>query len=389
MVSCLIFFSVHKITVEQLLAPNPVSLIDSDEESEIEVLKKEVTKVKEIKSVIDSDELERLRVERAERLKRVTELKAPPSALNEVSVKRKRKRVRKRKSKEFKNNGMGPNDQKPSTSKQGGHLKPTAVWSNDTKNVHVRFTDNASSSSSSMSSESESDVQPVKVCKFIDETSVCPRKVQPITRIWDSKTQSYRQSDDEEPLRQEQPSEPVEINTEPDRTPSRTPNLRLDIPPNITATIIGPKLPTNSNATDHLSEAEVPSVAPVQTPTTTLPAGPNSESLEVLRKEIASLNLPIVENTNLKVSDTIAFKILRMDDQCQPTISDYIIGCIEKFDARRNEMTLRLLAGKSEIGSRICTTVITEENEIGVFEQDHIEVNFKELYEPRYCLFSV
>lgn len=367
------FFSVHKITVEQLLAPNPMSLIDSDEKSEREVQKKEVTKVQEIKSIIDSDELERLRVERAERLKRVTEIKAPPSALNEVSVKRKRKRVRKRKSKEFKNNEMGPNDQKPSTSKQGGHLKPTAVWSNDAKNVHVRFTDNASSSSSSMSSESESDVQPVKVCKFIDETSVGPRKIQPITRIWDSITQSYRQSDDEEPLRQEQPSEPVDINTEPERTPSRTPNLRLDIPPNITATIIGPKLPTN-NATDHLSEAEVPSVAPVQTPTTTLPAGPNSETLEVLRKEIASLNLPIVENTNLKVSDTIAFKILRMDDQCQPTISDYIIGCIEKFDADRNEMTLRLLAGK---------------NEIGVFEEDHIEVNFKELYEPRYCLFSV
>lgn len=373
MVSCLIFFSVHKITVEQLLAPNPMSLIDSDEKSEREVQKKEVTKVQEIKSIIDSDELERLRVERAERLKRVTEIKAPPSALNEVSVKRKRKRVRKRKSKEFKNNGMGPNDQKPSTSKQGGHLKPTAIWSNDAKNVHVRFTDNASSSSSSMSSESESDVQPVKVCKFIDETSVGPRKIQPITRIWDSITQSYRQSDDEEPLRQEQPSEPVEINTEPDRTPSRTPNLRLDIPPNITETIIGPKLPTN-NATDHLSEAEVPSVAPIQTPTTTLPAGPNSETLEVLRKEIASLNLPIVENTNLKVSDTIAFKILRMDDQCQPTISDYIIGCIEKCDADRNEMTLRLLAGKSEIG---------------VFEEDHIEVNFKELYEPRYCLFSV
>ncbi|XP_063700920.1 uncharacterized protein LOC134831190 [Culicoides brevitarsis] len=359
---------VHKITKDQLLAPNPQKLTTKSDDCQL-------VEPQSSSSGSESDDeasaLDRIK-------KKVVELKkqqqqkvsqAPPSALNDAVVKRKRKRVRKRKPKQSEKRSC------PSTSASKLKNEPSKTWLSDARNVHLRFSDNASSSETSSETESDSnDEKPSRPCKFKAETEVPARKIRPVVRCWDSQSQNYRPIEDEI----DSSNVPVERST--------LPNLRID-PPSNDVPIIGPILPENT--TDCLSEAEVPTVPPVSTPKTALPS--KMESLEELRKEIAHLNLPVVDqkSPNLKVSDTIAFKLLRMDDQCQPTISDYIIGCIEKANTDFSEMTIRLLAGKSEVGSRICSTVITEENEIGVVEDDHIEVSFKELYEPRFCLFTM
>lgn len=391
------------------MAPNPdVNVVDSDEESDSLENEKESngqglvkkhsfnavncqngTKSKK-EYLCSSDELVDLRAKYNQReLERQNKRQAPPSALNDVPTKRRRKRVRKRKTKDSKSVGIVPVDTKASMSKQHAHLKPTVVWSNNAKNVHVRFSDATLSPESS--SDDDLDDKPVKVCKFKEKAEVGPKKVQALILCWDPQTQSYQPEHETSPPVQASSTaeaiiEPSIIQSEHSVTSRPSFGLRLDIPPLTPTVVYGPNFPSSS--TDNLSEAEVPSVAPVKTPITALPAGPSADTLEELRKEIEHLNLPVVDNAKLNISDTIAFKILRMDDQCQPTISDYIIGCIERVNTDRNELSIRLLAGKSEIGSRICTTVITEENEIGLIEEDHIDVMFKELYEPRYCLFS-
>uniref|UniRef100_A0A336MF50 CSON000678 protein n=1 Tax=Culicoides sonorensis TaxID=179676 RepID=A0A336MF50_CULSO len=388
---------VHKITEEQLMEPHSAPItngkakkLDKTASSSLsEFIETEIIKLgvkstaktvqngsqlqKNLRkcSTSDSSDIEEtmIPVKALEKLEKVQfQRGAPPSALQDATPPRKRKRVRKRKTKEKKNCDPKPAYAPLKVSSKLSSQKVSEVWAKNPKNSHVRF--NEAASSDSDSSECDFDLEkPSKICKYVD-SEVMPKIVHARTLLWDPVTQSYL-VDAQSHSKSDEIPQGQEVSTE------------KQVPEHST-------LPASSNTyengkSDTLHEAEVQSDnAPSPTPSN--PTGPTTDTLEDLRKEISNLNLPIVDPKALKMSDTIAFKILRMDDQCQPTISDYIIGCIESIKPDESELTIKLLAGKDEIGSRLCTTVITEENEIGIVEEDQIDVKFDELFDPRYCM---
>uniref|UniRef100_A0A336L9U3 CSON006673 protein n=1 Tax=Culicoides sonorensis TaxID=179676 RepID=A0A336L9U3_CULSO len=386
---------VHKITVEQLIEPHLAPITNGkakkldktaspslSEFIENEIINlgvkstaktvqngSQLQKKHQKSSTSDSSDIEEslIPVKALEKLEKVQfQRGAPPSALQDVTPPRKRKRVRKRKTKEKKNCDPKPAYAPLKVSSKLSSQKVSEVWSKNPKNSHVRF--NEAASSDSDSSDCDFDLEkPGKICKYVD-SEVMPKIVHARTLLWDPVTQSYlvdaqsQSKIDEIPQGQEVSNE------------KQVPDIALS------------SITNENGKSDTLHEAEVQSDNAPSSPTPSKPTGPTTDTLEDLRKEISNLNLPIVDPKALKMSDTIAFKILRMDNQCQPTISDYIIGCIESIKPDESELTIKLLAGKDEIGSRLCTTVITEENEIGIVEEDQIDVKFDELFDPRYCI---